>query len=335
MGRRSRSALLSPEPPLNAPTSGHVPPPGVRTGSQFNKVLLCENAWPAHFCVSWSSVHGMRRHPQRGGGGTAQALTSSCRGAARHTQLTSPRAFQGRPDARVRTPQTLLRLSLCPRPGRAWDRVTAGEPQVTRVCASALGGLCPLCSGGLGCPGSGALPPLPAPCLCTWGTEGPRGGQRATRGDIRTAGPCSSHIWATLTRRAQRAHLVLLDLSHQSAEGTLHVLESRGWVSVGLGLGAGSAGDRVTPAPSPPRLPHTGNPRAPPMGSRLLRSSPQGGPEVWIPAGEASGRREAAGAQRGPTATHGNVAEPDLPAQLTLQRVGRARGSLGRPGEPS
>ena len=29
-------------------------------------------------------------------------------------QLTSPRAFQGRPDARVRNPQTILGLSLCP-----------------------------------------------------------------------------------------------------------------------------------------------------------------------------------------------------------------------------
>ena len=175
----------------------------------------------------------------------------------------------------------------------------------------------------------GRFLPFPAPCLCSWGTEGPRGGQRGPGRDVRTAGTCSSSPWATLTGRAQLAHLVLLDLSHQSVEGILHALESRGWVRVGLSLGAGSAGDRGTPAPSPPRLPHTGSPRAPPMGSWLLRSSPQGGPEVWLPAGEASGRREAAGARRGPTATHGNVAEPDLPAQLTLRRTATARGSPG------
>ena len=199
--------------------------------------MLFENARLACSCVSRSSVHRVQRHPQRGGGGTAQAPTSPCRGAARHTQLTSPRAFQGRPDTRVRTPQTLLRLSLCPRPGQAWDRVTAGEPQVTRVCAKRPGrSVLPLSRG----PG---LPGLRGASSPPWGTEGPRGGQHGPGGDIRTAGPCSSHTWATLTGWAQRAHLVLLDLSHQSVEGTLHALESRGWVSVGLGLGAGSAGD--------------------------------------------------------------------------------------------
>ena len=65
-------------------------------------------------CVSQNSVHGVWRDPQRGGGGITQAPNSPCRGTARHTQLTSPRAFQGRPDARVRTPQTILGLSLCP-----------------------------------------------------------------------------------------------------------------------------------------------------------------------------------------------------------------------------
>lgn len=76
--------------------------------------MWCENAQPARFCFSQNSVHGAWRHPQRGGGGTTQAPTSPCRGAARHTQLTSPCAFQGRPDARVRSLQTLLGLSLCP-----------------------------------------------------------------------------------------------------------------------------------------------------------------------------------------------------------------------------
>lgn len=34
-------------------------------------------------------------------------------GTARHTQLTYPRASQGRPDTRVMTPRTILGLSLC------------------------------------------------------------------------------------------------------------------------------------------------------------------------------------------------------------------------------
>ena len=46
------------------------------------------------------------------------------------------------------------------------------------------------------------------------------------------------------------------------------------------------------PAQSPPRLPNTGSPRAPPHG--------QGGPKVWLPDGEASGRRKAASAWEDP-----------------------------------
>ena len=59
-------------------------------------------------------MHGVWRDPQRGGGGITQAPNSPCRDTARHTQLTSPLAFQGWPDARVRTPQTILGLILCP-----------------------------------------------------------------------------------------------------------------------------------------------------------------------------------------------------------------------------
>ena len=47
-------------------------------------------------------------------GASPRPQTAPAGGTARHTQLTSPRAFQGRPDARVRTPQTILGLSLCP-----------------------------------------------------------------------------------------------------------------------------------------------------------------------------------------------------------------------------
>ena len=76
--------------------------------------MWCENAQPARFCVSQNCVHGAWIDPQRGGRGTTQSPNSSCMGTARHTQLMSPRAFQGRPDARVRNPQTILGLSLCP-----------------------------------------------------------------------------------------------------------------------------------------------------------------------------------------------------------------------------
>ena len=75
---------------------------------------MCENAQPARFCVSQNSMHGVWRDTQRGGWGTIQAPNSPCGGAARYTELTSTRAFQGQPDARVRTPQTLLGLRLCP-----------------------------------------------------------------------------------------------------------------------------------------------------------------------------------------------------------------------------
>ena len=47
-------------------------------------------------------------------------------------------------------------------------------------------------------------------------------------------------------------------------------------------------------------LPHTGCTMAPLNGHLAPLEIPQGGPEVPLPAGEASGRREAAGAQREP-----------------------------------
>ena len=75
--------------------------------------------------------------------------------------------------------------------------------------------------------------------------------------------------WATLFRQAQLSHLVLPDLSHQRVEGILHALESRGCVRVGLSLGAwpwrGSRDPSPFRTPSPPRLPHSGRPRATPI----------------------------------------------------------------------
>ena len=96
----------------------------------------------------------------------------------------------GRPDARVR-PHRLYWDSACaPQARSGWNRVTAREPQVTRVCGSDLGGLCSACPGGRGWPGSGALPPLPAsPCLCASGTEGLWGGQCGPGREVRAAGP--------------------------------------------------------------------------------------------------------------------------------------------------
>ena len=74
----------------------------------------------------------------------------------------------------------------------------------------------------------------------------------------------SSRTWATLTRCTQRAHLVVLDLSHQGAEGTLLALVSRGWVSMGLGLKARQHRGPRNPSPIPTQTPkyrqHQGSP---------------------------------------------------------------------------
>ena len=93
---------------------------------------------------------------------------------------------------------------------------------------------------------------------------------------------------------------MVLDLSYQHVEGTLLSLVSRGWVSMGLARRPGSTGDQE-PQPRPQLDSHTQAATGlPAMGSQLLRISPQGGAEVWLPAGEASGRRETAGAQWDP-----------------------------------
>ena len=89
--------------------------------------------------VSPRTLHGAWRDTQRGGGGTIQAPNSPCRGATRYTQLTSPRAFQGRPDARVRTHRLSWDSGSAHWARRGWDRVTARELQVTRVCAQRPG----------------------------------------------------------------------------------------------------------------------------------------------------------------------------------------------------
>ena len=85
--------------------------------------------------VSPRTLHGAWRDTQRGGGGTIQAPNSPCRGATRYTELMSPHAIQGQPDARVRTPQTLLDLRLCP-PGQE------GMGQSDSQGASGHQGLC-------------------------------------------------------------------------------------------------------------------------------------------------------------------------------------------------
>ena len=65
-------------------------------------------------CLQELCARGVERPPERRRGhhpGPNQPLQGRRQA---HTQLTSPRAFQGRPDTRVRTPRTLLGLSLCP-----------------------------------------------------------------------------------------------------------------------------------------------------------------------------------------------------------------------------
>ena len=88
-------------------------------------------------------------------------------------------------------PHRLYLISGCvPRARRGWDRVTARELQVTRVCAQRPGRSLSLCPEGQGWTSSRALPPLPAsPCLCAWGTKGLWGGQRGPGRDVRTPGP--------------------------------------------------------------------------------------------------------------------------------------------------
>ena len=91
----------------------------------------------------------------------------------------------------------------------------------------------------------------------------------------------SSRTWATLTRCTRRAHLVVLDLSHQHVEGTLLALVNRGWVSMGLSLKARQHRGPKNPSPISTQTPkHRQSQGSPPMGSWLLRSSHQDGPEV-------------------------------------------------------
>ena len=106
-------------------------------------------------------------------------------------QLTSPRAFQGRPDARVRHHRLYWDSACAQQARRGWDRVTARKPRVISFCAKPPRCLCSLCQGGRGWLVSGVLPPLPASlCLCAWGTEGLWACQRDPGRDVRRAGPC-------------------------------------------------------------------------------------------------------------------------------------------------
>ena len=113
-----------------------------------------------------------------------------------------------------------------------------------------------------------------------------------------------------LTRWTQCAHLVVLDLSHQRVEGTLLALVSRGWMSMGLARRPGSTGD-LEPQPSPQLDSHTQAATGlSAMGSSS--GSPPGSAEVWLPDREASGRREAACAQRDPLLDMGMWRSPNF-----------------------
>ena len=83
-------------------------------------------------------------------------------------------------------------------------------------------------------------------------------------------------------------------------EGILLTVVSRGWVSMGLGLKARQHSRLKNPSRIPTPTPTHRQPQGSAMGNRLLTSSPQSGPKVWLPAGEASGRIEAPGAWRDP-----------------------------------
>jgi len=132
----------------------------------------------------------MERPPERRRGYHLGPI-SPCRGAARNTRLTSPRAFHRWPDAGVRTQQTLLGLRLCPTGqeglGQSDSQEASGHQGLCKVTSEVTS----LCPGGRAWPGSRALPPLPASlCLCAWGREGLQGGQHGPRRDVRTVVPC-------------------------------------------------------------------------------------------------------------------------------------------------
>ena len=84
-----------------------------------------------------------------------------------------------------------------------------------------------------------------------------------------------------LTRWTQRAHLVVLDLSHQLVEGTLLALVSRGWVSMGLGLKArqhrGLRNPSPVPTPTTQMQPQRSLPWAPRSSGAPARVAPRSG----------------------------------------------------------
>ena len=112
---------------------------------------------------------------------------------------------------------------------------------------------------------------------------------------------CSSRTWTTLTWWTQREHLLVLDLSHQRVERTLLARVSTGWVSMGLGLKASQHRGTRNPSPITTLTPTYRQPHgSPPWAAGSSGAPPKGGPNVWLPAGEALGRREAAGARQDP-----------------------------------
>ena len=88
----------------------------------------------------------------------------------------------------------------------------------------------------------------------------------------------SSRTWATLTRCTQRAHLVVLDLSHKGAEGTLLALVSRDWVSMGLGLKARQHRGPRNPSPIPTQTPKYRQHQGSPHGQLTPQELPPGRP---------------------------------------------------------
>ena len=89
---------------------------------------------------------------------------------------------------------------------------------------------------------------------------------------------------------------MVLDISHQCVEGTLLTLGSRDWVNMVLGLKARQHRALRNPSPITTPTPTHRLPKAPRNEHPAPLEIPQGSPEVRLPAGEASGRREAGGA---------------------------------------
>ena len=126
---------------------------------------------------------------------------------------------------------------------------------------------------------------------------------------------------------------MVLDISHQCVEGTLLTLVSRDWVNMVLGLKVRQHRALRNPSPITTLTPTHRLPKAPRNGHPAPLEIPPGQPRGPAPCWRGIGEKRSRRRLGRPTAGHGNVAEPDLPPQLTLQlkfMTGASPGSARR-----